>query len=518
MQHILETRAISKVFGNGTQALTDVDVQVRPATIHGIVGANGAGKSTLIKIVSGAIRPSDGAMLWKGQEVDWNSPRDARAAGIRTIYQHIPLVPTLSVMDNVFLDQKGLLRGEGGLRVAFRQLLERIDYEIDPDAIVADLPIGDRQMVAILQALSTGAELVIMDEPTASLSDTERELAFAIVRRLREQGTTFLYISHFLDEILDLTEEVTVLRDGRVTLRAATADLDASKLVTAIAGERLVATEHHRTSTEAIGEALLEVEHMHVPGRIDDVSLTVHRGEVVGLAGLLGSGRSELLHAIFGADAKARGSVKVKGRTVGRSTGSAVDAGIALVPEDRFKQGLLGPWSIWENTSLPDIKTLAWGALVPLPGAERARADRVVKALGVVTQSIDTEVRDLSGGNAQKVVFGKWLDGAAEVILLDDPTVGVDVGAKSDILELVRGFARNDKAVLMASSDFEELLAVCDRILVLADGGIVADLDAARTTEQEVLAIASGLGHAHSTTPTDPSPASPDDATAAAQG
>jgi ribose transport system ATP-binding protein len=370
-------------------------------------------------------------------------------------------------------------------------------------------------MVAILQALSTGAELVIMDEPTASLSDTERELAFAIARRLRAQGTTFLYISHFLDEILDLTEEVTVLRDGRVTLRAATADLDAAKLVTAIAGDRLVATEHHRTAAESIGEPLLEVDHLHVPGRIEDVSLTVRAGEVVGLAGLLGSGRSELLHAIFGADGSAKGTVTVRGRKVGRSTGAAVDAGLALVPEDRFKQGLLGPWSIWENTSLPDLKTLAWRRLIPSRQEERARADRVVDALGVVTQSIDTEVRDLSGGNAQKVVFGKWLDGAAEVILLDDPTVGVDVGAKSDILELVRGFARNGKAVLMASSDFEELLAVCDRVLVLADGGIVAELDAARTTEQEVLAIASGLGS--TANPTDPtSPATPDDSTAAA--
>jgi ribose transport system ATP-binding protein len=512
---ILETRGLTKVFGNGTQALTDVDLRVRPATIHGIVGANGAGKSTLIKIVAGAIRPSDGAVIWKGSEVDWSSPRDARAAGVRTIYQHIPLVPTLSVLDNVFLDQKGFLRGEGDLRVAFRQLLERIDYDIDPDAIVSDLPIGDRQMVAILQALSTGAELVIMDEPTASLSDTERELAFSIARRLRAQGTTFLYISHFLDEILDLTEEVTVLRDGRVTLRAATAELDAGKLVAAIAGGRLVATEHHRTAAETIGGPLLEVEGVSVPGRIEDVSLTVREGEVVGLAGLLGSGRSELLHAIFGADSRAKGSVRVAGRAVGRSTGAAVDAGIALVPEDRFKQGLLGAWPIWQNTSLPDLRTLAWRSLVPTEADERARARRVVEALGVVTRSIDTEVRDLSGGNAQKVVFGKWLDGAARVILLDDPTVGVDVGAKSDILELIRGFAREGKAVLMASSDFEELLAVCDRILVLADGAIVAELDAATATEQQVLGIASGLDAATGDRPIDPPPAPVGDTTAA---
>ena len=515
-QPILETRGLSKVFGNGTQALTDVDLLVRPATIHGIVGANGAGKSTLIKIISGAIRPSDGALLWKGREVDWSSPRDARAAGVRTIYQHIPLVPTMSVLDNVFLDQKGFLRGEGDLRVAFRQLLERIDYDIDPEAIVLDLPIGDRQMVSILQALSTGAELVIMDEPTASLSDAERELAFSIARRLRAQGTTFLYISHFLNEILDLTEEVTVLRDGRVTLRATTADLDAAQLVTAIAGRRLVETEHHRSGTETIGRPLLEVERVTVPGRVEDISLTVHEGEVVGLAGLLGAGRSELLHAIFGADSKAHGSVKVAGHKVGRSTGASVDAGVALVPEDRFKQGLLGPWTIWQNTSLPDIKALAWRGLVPSEAAERARAERVVEALGVVTRSIDTEVRDLSGGNAQKVVFGKWLDGAARVLLLDDPTVGVDVGAKSDILELIRGFARDGKAVLIASSDFEELVAVCDRILVLAQGTIVAELDAATTTDREVLSLASGLGTA--ATPIDPSPPAGSDHAATSTG
>ncbi len=517
-QLILETRGLTKVFGNGTQALTEVDLQVRPATIHGIVGANGAGKSTLIKIVAGAIRPTDGAVLWKGREVDWSSPRDARAAGVRTIYQHIPLVPTLSVLDNVFLDQKGVLRGEGDLRAAFRQLLERIDYDIDPDAVISDLPIGDRQMVAILQALSTGAELVIMDEPTASLSDAERELAFSIARRLRAQGTTFLYISHFLNEILDLTEEVTVMRDGRVTLRATTSDLDAATLVAAVVGRRLLATEHHRTGAETIGEPLLEVEDLTIPGRVEAVSLSVRAGEVVGLAGLLGAGRSELLHGIFGADGKARGTVRVAGRKVARSTGASVDAGVALVPEDRFKQGLLGPWSIWQNTSLPDIKTLSWRRLVPSEAAERTRADRVVETLGVVTRSIDTEVRDLSGGNAQKVVFGKWLDGAARVFLLDDPTVGVDVGAKSDILELIRGFARSGKAVLMASSDFEELLAVCDRILILAQGSIVAELDAATTTEHEILGLASGLGAAASTDPTDSSPASADDSSAAAQG
>jgi ribose transport system ATP-binding protein len=522
-QLILETRGLSKVFGNGTQALTEVDLQVRPATIHGIVGANGAGKSTLIKIISGAIRPSEGAVIWKGSEVDWSSPRDARAAGVRTIYQHIPLVPTLSVLDNVFLDQAGFLRGEGGLHAAFRQLLERIDYDIDPEALVVDLPIGDRQMVAILQALSQGAELVIMDEPTASLSDTERELAFSIARRLRAQGTTFLYISHFLDEILDLTEEVTVLRDGRVTLRETTATLDAAKLVTAIAGRRLVETEHHRVAADTLGEPLLEVEHLSVPGRIADVSLTVRAGEVVGLAGLLGSGRSELLHAIFGADSRSKGSVKVAGQKVGRSTGAAVDAGVALVPEDRFKQGLLGPWSIWQNTSLPDVKRLSWRGLVPSEAQERARADRVVAALGVVTRTIDTEVRDLSGGNAQKVVFGKWLDGTARVVLLDDPTVGVDVAAKSDILELIRGFARQGKAVLMASSDFEELVAVSDRILILADGVITAELDAATTTDTEVLGLASGLGlgatgAGATATPTDPSPSPRDDATTAATG
>jgi ribose transport system ATP-binding protein len=508
---ILETQGLSKVFGNGTQALTDVDLQVRPATIHGIVGANGAGKSTLIKIISGALQPTEGAIVWKGQPVDWSSPRDARAAGVRTIYQHIPLVPTLSVLDNVFLDQKGLLRGERSLHNAFRALLERIDYDIDPDAIVADLAIGDRQMVAILQALSQGAELVIMDEPTASLSDAERELAFSIARRLRAQGTTFLYISHFLDEILDLTEEVTVLRDGRVTLRSATADLDATKLVTAIAGRRLVETEHRRGAADQLGDPLLEVEHASVPGRIEDVSLTVRAGEVVGLAGLLGSGRSELLHAIFGADTKAKGTIKVAGQKVGRSTGAAVDAGMALVPEDRFGQGLLGAWPIWQNTSLPDLKVLSRRGLVPSERSERARAERVVQALSIVTRSIDTEVRDLSGGNAQKVVFAKWLDGASRVLLLDDPTVGVDVGAKSDILELIRGFAREGRAVLIASSDFEELVAVSDRILVLADGMITAELNASETNDTEILGLASGLGSAETHAPFT---AQPDDPTA----
>ena len=492
---LVELRDVSKVYPNGTVAMRGVNLRILPHSVHGLVGANGAGKSTLIKILSSAIPATAGQMLWKGEICSWRKPADAQAAGVATMYQHIPLVPTLPVLDNVFLGRKGWLKVEHKLLAEFEQLLERIHYQIDAHTLVSELSIGQRQLVAILQALARGAELVIMDEPTASLAQQEREIVFRTVRRLSSrEGTSFLYVSHFLEEVLALTNAITVLRDGQVVTEARTADLNEERLTEAIVGRKLLTikrnTDARMSETPPI---VLEVADLCSTDKVHDVSFKVRRGEVIGLAGFLGSGRSEMLRAIFGADARASGTVHVAGNVVRRSPAAAVKAGMALVPEDRGTQGLIKGWEIWRNISLPDLPALSSAKLLPRAGDERTRAIQARDALHIVTSSIDTEVDALSGGNAQKVVFAKWMYGQARVFLLDEPTAGVDIGAKADILELIRAFAREGKAVVVVSSEFEELLAVATRILVIRKGRIVAEREAAQTSEDELVKLAGGL-------------------------
>lgn len=493
---MLELTGITKRFPNGTLALRGVDVTVDRNTVHGIVGANGAGKSTLFKIASGAISPTSGEIRWQGEQVEWSSPAAPLAAGISTIYQHIPLVPTLSVLENVFLGDFSGFFSRSRLLKRYRQVVERVEYDLDPGLRVSELAIGQRQMVAIMHALAHGAELVIMDEPTASLAQSERELVFDTVRRLRDrEDVTFVYCSHFLDEVLSLTDTVTVLRDGLVVAHEPTATLSEGRLVEAMVGKQLASLEslRQRESRED-APVLLEVERFESPGRIADVSFAVHEGEIVGLAGLLGSGRSEILHAIFGSDRAAGGRVTLRGRELARSARRAVRSGLALVPEERMRQGLVPEWEIWRNTSLPDLSQLSVRGIFPSRSREVARAEQAIRDLRIVTRSADAPVSSLSGGNAQKVVFAKWLYGGASVFLLDEPTVGVDVETKAEILELIRRFAREGKAAIVVSSEFEELLAVAHRILVIRRGRIVAERRAAETSEEELLSLASGLG------------------------
>ncbi|MEV4172073.1 sugar ABC transporter ATP-binding protein [Nonomuraea sp. NPDC049709] len=492
---LLSLEGIGKEFPNGTVALRDARLTVHPGSVHGLVGANGAGKSTMIKVIAGAHPPTSGVVRWKGEEIDWRTPGAARKAGVATIMQHVPLAPTLTVLENVFLGTGGPWRLPRSRRAEFARLLERVGYAIDPDAEVADLAIGERQMVAILQALATGAELVVMDEPTASLAEGERQVVFDVVRRLSAQGTAFLYVSHFLDEVLSLTDRVTVLRDGTVVAEGATAGYDEDRLVQAIVGRDLLGVE--RRSAEPVAPdapVLLSVRGLSSAAGVREVSFEARAGEVIGLAGLLGSGRSEILHAVYGADPRASGEVRVEGRPVRRTPRAAVAAGMALVPEDRGSQGLVNTFPIWKNISLPDLASLSSGRSLPREPDERGRARRAIADLGIVCAGPDALPTELSGGNAQKVVFGKWLYGGARVFMLDEPTAGVDVGAKADILELVRRFAAGGGAVLVVSSEFEEILAVATRVLVVREGRIVAERAAHETSEEELLMLANGFG------------------------
>jgi len=495
-QPILSATGVWKRFPNGTIALRDVDIAIERGSIHGLVGANGAGKSTLFKVISGAHELSAGEIRWKGEQVQWTTPAAPRAAGVATIYQHIPLVPTLTVLENVFLGELAGVYSRRRLLTKYEGLCERVGYRVDPDSNVGDLPIGQRQLVAVAQALAGGAELVLMDEPTASLAKAESDLLFSTVRRLCEvDGVSFVFCSHFLDEVLALTDVVTVVRDGQVVASESSTSLRETQLVDLMVGRKLSAEHSRMQQVPAAAPPILEVRGLSSLPAVVDVNLTLRAGEVLGVAGMLGSGRSEVLHAIFGADPRAVGSVTIHGKDLGNSTVARVSAGMALVPEDRNRLGLVPAWEIWRNTSLPDLSAMSWRRFLPVRAREVARADEAVRDLRIVTRSTDTPVASLSGGNAQKVVFAKWAYGNADVFLLDEPTVGVDVAAKADILELVRQLARQGKGVVIVSSEFEELLAVAQRIVVIRQGRIAAERRADETSEAELLALAGGLSN-----------------------
>ena len=490
---------VKKVFPNGTVALRGVDLDITRGKVHGLLGANGAGKSTLIKILSGTYPATLGRIAWKGEAVHWESPREANEMGVATIHQHIPLVPTLSVLENVFLSDSGKWRRHASYRKRFREVADRLGYWINPDTEVADLSIGQRQMVAIFQALGTGAELIVMDEPTASLATDEREIVYDTVRRLsKSEDKAILFVSHFLDEVVALTDCVTVLRDGTAVLRADTSELDEDKIAEAIVGRQVLSLEKQarsrstRVPVVGSGAPLLEVKDLASSGKLERLSLQVAAGEVVGVAGLLGSGRSELLHAIFGADPHATGTVKVAGTSVGRSTSAAVAANIALVPEDRMRQGLVPTDEIWRNTTLPDLESVSLWGILPQWKLEWQRGAEAIRKLQIKASSPDILANELSGGNAQKVTIAKWLFGDAKVFLLDEPTAGIDIGAKTDILMLVRELAASGKAVIIVSSEFEELLAVSDRIIVMRDGQRVAERLVHETDEHELTLLAGG--------------------------
>ena len=509
VQPIMQLRGVVKSFPNGTLALRGVDLDIEPGKVHGLLGANGAGKSTLIKILSGAYHATLGEIIWRGNPVSWDSPRAANDMGVATIHQHIPLVPTLSVLENIFLGSRGRWRRSSAVNVQFEELCRRVGYWLDPATLVSSLSIGQRQMVSILQALGTGADLIVMDEPTASLASEERELVYSAVRRLSAgENKAILFVSHFLDEVISLTDKVTVLRDGKAVLRAETADLDESQLAEAIVGKQIAALEREseqrgaRASSSSGDRALLELRDLASPGRLDPVSLNVASGEVVGIAGLLGSGRTELLHAIYGSDNRVTGSVVVNGNSIARSPGAAVKAGIGLVPEDRMAQGLVPDFEIWRNITLPALNGVSRFNSLPVAERERERGWEAIRLLSIRADSPEILVKELSGGNAQKVTIAKWLFSDVKLFLLDEPTAGIDIGAKTEILRLIRLLAADGKAVIIVSSEFEELLAVCDRIIVMRDGRCVAERHVYETTEHELLLLAGGqqapLDTAHS--------------------
>ena len=492
---LLELDGVVKVYENGTVALDGVSISVNEGEVHALVGANGAGKSTVIKVVAGAEAPSGGTLRWAGEPVVNWSPGKARDSGVGTVHQSFPLVPELSALENVFIGQGTALRrwrrkAELG---RYEELSARLGVSIPADSPAGRLPIGQRQLVAIMQVLSLGSRLVILDEPTASLAQSEREIVLSVVKRLSETGTSFLYVSHHLEEILSLCNSVTVLRDGRVVARHAIADVTKSSLIQKMTDDEMGNAASRGEAREfAAKPILLDAQGLATESGLRDIGFTLHRGEILGFFGAIGSGCSDVLKAIYGVIPATAGSLTLDGYPLGGDTATRLRQGCAFVSDDRRRGGLFLDWEIWRNTSICDLSRFANRFGVLANARERERGRRAIRDFNIRAPSVETKLSELSGGNQQKVVFAKWIEGDYRLFMFDQPTVAVDVQAKEQILGLVRGVAAKGCGVLMHSVEPEELLAVCDTIVVVQSGRMVAVRRAADTNEAELLSLATG--------------------------
>ncbi|WP_431220570.1 sugar ABC transporter ATP-binding protein [Leifsonia xyli] len=485
---VLELRGVAKAFGQ-VIALSRADLVVEQASIHALVGENGAGKSTLVKIVAGLYQRDSGELRFRGETVDFTTTAEAKNAGIAVIYQEPTLFPDLSVTENIFMGRQPTDRlgriDRKAMRTEATGIFRRLGVHIDPDRLAEGLSIADQQLIEIAKAISLDARLLIMDEPTAALSGVEVERLFAVARSLRDEGRGIVFISHRFDEVFSLCDRITVMRDGAYVSTDATADVTEDEIVRRMVGRDV--TELFPKQEAAIGEPLLVVEHLTSAGVFHDVSFTVRSGEIVALAGLVGAGRSEIARAVFGVDGYESGSVRVAGRAVPkRRPTAAMTAGLALVPEDRRKQGLVLEESVARNSTLAIRSKLSKLGFIR-SAAENEAARVWASRLQLKTNALDTLTGTLSGGNQQKVVLGKWLATDPRVLIIDEPTRGIDVGTKAEVHRLLSELAGRGMGVLMISSELPEVLGMADRVLVVREGRITAELDRSVADAENVM-------------------------------
>ncbi|MDP8973928.1 MAG: sugar ABC transporter ATP-binding protein [Actinomycetota bacterium] len=482
-------RSISKRFP-GVVALDRVDFELERGEVHVLLGENGAGKSTLVKMLAGAYRPDEGEILLDGEAASISSATDAQKLGISTIYQEFNLVPQFTVAENIFLGRQPRRFGfvdRRKMREEARKLLDRMKVLVDPDALVSNLGVAQRQMVEIAKALSLNARILIMDEPTASLSGQEIDRLFEIVRGLKEEEVAMIFISHHLEEVSEIGDRVTVLRDGKVVDRVP-ASTTHSELVRMMVG-RSVEAQFPRRRPE-IEKVLLEIKNLSREGVLEDVSFSLRAGEVVGVAGIVGAGRTELARAIFGADPGEAGEVWVEGRRMERGDPrEAKRRGMGFVTEDRQGQGIVPPLSVAENLGLASLERNTHVGLVNRR-EQRKQARKMIEDLNIRTPGPEQEIRFLSGGNQQKTVIGKWLLADSKVLIMDEPTRGIDVGAKVEIYELMNELTENGAGILMISSDLPEVLGMSDRILVMSGGRITGELSVEEANGENVMELA----------------------------
>jgi ribose transport system ATP-binding protein len=470
---------IKKSFG-GVRALKGVDLFVKAGSVHALVGGNGAGKSTVLKILCGVHAPDEGEISIFGVPMRVHTSDAARRLGVAMIFQELSLIPTLTVAQNIFLTREprraGVLVDTREANQQAQRLLGALGENIDPRTPVRRLSPGQAQITEIAKAISQKARVLIMDEPTSALSTTEVTKLFAFLRRITAQGVAVIYVSHRMDEISEVAEEVTIFRDGQRIVTAFLRDLTLDQIVEYMVGKRVHNFTWKPRQVDRSQEPMLETRSLSGRGKPIDVSFRLFRGEVLGIAGLLGSGRSELARLLFGIDPIVSGEILVRGKPITiTSPRSAIKAGIALIPESRQREGLIVAQSVVANLSLPRIDGLSRGPFLD-KSSQTAMATELVKRLLVKTASLNVAVRTLSGGNQQKLVLGKWLAMEPEIIILDEPTAGVDIGSKSEIIELIRSLADSGKSIIIISSEPAELLAASDRILIMNDGRLAREL------------------------------------------
>ena len=490
--YILCIKNLTKDFP-GVRALDDVSMSVKRGEIHALVGENGAGKSTLIKVLSGVNSPTSGGFEFKGSPMSFSAPLEAQKAGISVVHQELKLVESLSVAENIFLGRppktnKLKLFDKRLLRSNAREILKSLDSELDETTVVKKLSVAQKQIVEIAKALSYNSELIIMDEPSATLTDKELETLFKTLIKLRKQGVTIIYISHRLEEIFKLADRVTVLRDGKKIDTRLVADVDRKMLIELMVG-RALENEYPKEHIEP-GETLLEVKGIKRQGAFEEIGFKLRQSEILGIAGLVGAGRTEVIRAIFGADEKTAGKVYIRGEEVKiKNVSDAIKNKIGLVPEERKSQGLVLDMQVKENISLASVKLIKKNGMLN-DRKEKDLALKYIKALRIVTPDENRMVKNLSGGNQQKVVLSKWLAVDSDILLFDEPTRGIDVGAKAEIYMLLTSLVKQGKGIIMVSSELEELLGMCDRILVMREGVLTGEVLAKDATQEILLELA----------------------------
>ncbi len=490
---LLEMRQISKEFP-GVKALDNVSITVRPGTVHALMGENGAGKSTLMKCLFGIYRKDGGQIFLEGKEVDFKSSKEALENGVAMVHQELNQALTRSVMDNLWLGRYpkvgGIMVSEKIMAKRTKEIFEQLEVTVNPKAIMSTMPVSQRQMVEIAKAVSYDAKIIVFDEPTSSLTETEVEHLFRIIDMLKAKGCGIIYISHKMDEILRISDDVTIMRDGTWVATKPAKELTMDEIIRLMVGREL--TNRFPPKTNHPEEVILDVE--HISGRytrLKDATFQLRKGEILGIAGLDGSGRTEVLENLFGAMTRGGGTIKIHGKQIeNRSPKEAIKNGFALLTEERRATGIFGIRSIRENTVISSLKNYLLGGICLSDKKMKEDTDWSIQAMRIKTPSQNTQIRSLSGGNQQKVIIGRWLLTKPEILLLDEPTRGIDVGAKYEIYQLIIDLANEGKGVIMVSSEMPELLGVCDRILVMSGGQVAGEVEAANTSQEEILTLA----------------------------
>jgi ribose transport system ATP-binding protein len=489
MSDLVRLHAISKSFG-GVHALKAVDFDIRPGEVHALLGENGAGKSTLMRILGGEMAPSEGRIEVAGQTVNFKDPRDAKARGIVVIHQELALAPDLTVAENVFLGELPSFISHAALRSRARALIDRLGFKIDPARVVGTLSVAHQQVVEIAKALSGEIKIIVFDEPTSVLSSQDADRLHQIIADLRAKGVGIVYISHRLDEVFQVADRITVLKDGAKVATVNASEVNTEKVIRMMVGRQLSAMFPPRAE-RTLGPEVLRVENLNAGRRVRNVSFSVRAGEIVGLGGLVGSGRTEVARLIFGADHMDSGLMHYKGKPLHpRSPRDAVKVGIGLLPEDRKQQGVVLEKSIRSNVTMSRLSAVVNALGFLRQGEERKLVTKLGESLRLKASSIDAPVTSLSGGNQQKVVLAKWFHADGDMIILDEPTRGVDVGAKTEIYSLVNRLAESGKAVLVISSEHQELFGLCDRVIAMGGGAVQGELMPDDYSEERLLGLA----------------------------